>query len=90
MRAAGLPPLATISPPVVGWQVTLYANGRVSKMQDCEGAEDGFAQAQDAGRAWLARHGQDSISQWMAQAAQASRRMAWDHDYRQQFTRRGF
>ncbi len=47
-------------------------------------------QAQRDGAAWLQQHGSDGISQWMAQAAQAPKRMAWDHDYCHAASRHGF
>lgn len=53
-------------------------------------SEDGFAQAQRDGGHWLRRHGQDGISRWLASAAQASRRMGWDHGYRHAISLRGF
>ena len=39
---------------------------------------------------WLRRHGLDRIGRWLARAAQASRRMVWDHGYCHAITQRGF
>lgn len=77
-------------PHVVGWQLTLCTEGNAIEQRDFDGAEHGFDDAQRADAAWLAQHGQDSISQWLAAAAQSSRRMAWDDTYRRALTRRGF
>ncbi|WP_066093827.1 hypothetical protein [Xanthomonas massiliensis] len=81
-------PLAPIPPPVVGWRLTLCADGGTVERR--EFGVEGFADAQDAGSAWLRQHGGDSIDAFTARAMQASRRMAWDHDYRHGISRCGF
>lgn len=81
-------PLAPIPPPVVGWQLTLCADS--SAIERREFGTEGFADAQDAGSAWLQQHSGDSIDAFTARAMQASRRMAWDHGHRHDIGRRGF
>ena len=83
---AGHAPLPAIPPPVVGWRLTLSMDGKTVEQRECGTFDD----AQRDGMAWLQRHGEDGISQWMANAAQASKRMAWDHDYRHAMSMRGF
>jgi hypothetical protein len=78
-----LPP---IPPPVIGWQLTLSLDGRNVELHE----HRDFNDAQRDGAAWLQQHGSDGISQWMARAAQASRRMQWDHGYRHAISKRGF
>ncbi|HVX57109.1 MAG TPA: hypothetical protein VHA37_05230 [Candidatus Saccharimonadales bacterium] len=82
-------PLAPIPPPVVGWRLTLQAEGAAVEQRAFDG-EEGFAEAQRIGGDWLQQHGEDDSSRWMACAAQASRRMQWDHDYRHRISKRGF
>ena len=78
--------LPAIPAPVVGWRLTLQRDGRsVEQREHCE-----FDDAQRDGAAWLRQHGSDGIDQWMASAAQASRRMGWDHGYRHAISKRGF
>ena len=77
-------------PVVVGWQLTLCADDNTIEQREFDGAEHGFDDAQRAGGAWLAEHGQDSLSQWLAAAAQSSRRMAWDQAYQKNISQRGF
>jgi hypothetical protein len=55
-----------------------------------DGSDDAYANAQDAGGAWLQQQGGSSVDAFTARAMQASRRMAWDHDYRHAISRRGF
>lgn len=86
---AGYAPLPAIPPPVIGWRLVLSIGDNAIEQRECGEGEEGFMQAQRDGAAWLQRHGEDGISQWMAQAAQASRRMAWDHGYRHALSRRG-
>lgn len=83
-------PLAPIPPPVVGWRLTLNGESNAVVVREFGDGEEGFEQAQREGGDWLRRHDQDGISQWLARAAQASQRMAWDHDYRHHISRRGF
>jgi hypothetical protein len=81
---------ASEPPPVTGWQLTLTLDGQPVAQRAFDGTEEGFQHAQDAGRAWLAQHGANSIDQWLAGAAQASRRMSWDHAYQHAISQRGF
>ena len=83
---AGHAPLPAIPPPVVGWRLVLSLDGNAAEQREC-GA---FDEAQREGAAWLQQHGEDGISQWMANAAQASKRMAWDHGYRHAMSMHGF
>ncbi|MFT3761662.1 MAG: hypothetical protein QM761_03420 [Pseudoxanthomonas sp.] len=83
---AGHAPLPPIPAPVVGWRLTLSLDGRSVEQREHRAFDD----AQREGAAWLQQHGSDGISQWMASAAQASRRMGWDHDYRHAISMRGF
>jgi hypothetical protein len=71
---------------VVGWRLSLHIDGRAIELREC----GTFDEAQREGAAWLQQHGEDGISQWIAQAAQASKRMGWDHDYRHAISLRGF
>lgn len=75
---------------VTGWQLTLCADDQAIEQRAFDGTESGFDDAQHAGAAWLGQHGQDSVSQWLAAAAQSSRRMAWDGTYQRAIRRRGF
>lgn len=87
---AGYAPLPPAAPPVIGWRLALRIDGRTREQREFSAGEDGFAQAQRDGGDWLHRHGQDGISRWLASAAQASRRMDWDHGYRHAISLRGF
>lgn len=78
--------LPAITPPVIGWRLTLQRDGRSIEQHEHREFDD----AQHEGAAWLQEHGSDGISQWMAQAAQSSRRMHWDHGYRHAISQRGF
>jgi hypothetical protein len=75
-----------IPSPVVAWRLTLSLDGNAVEQREC----GTFDQAQREGAAWLQQHGEDGISQWMASAAHASRRMAWDHGYQHAISSRGF
>ncbi len=78
--------LPAIPPPVIGWRLTLSLDSRrVAQREHRE-----FDDAQRDGAAWLQQRGGDGISQWMAQAAQSARRMAWDHRYHHAISQRGF
>ena len=88
-QAIGLE-LPPTPPSVVGWRLTLTRDGQPAEQRVFDGAEEGFQNAQDAGRAWLAQHGGNSIDQWLAGSFQASRRMGWDHAYQLAIRRRGF
>ncbi|KAF1684546.1 hypothetical protein B1992_14980 [Pseudoxanthomonas broegbernensis] len=81
----GYAPLPAIPPPVVGWRLVLNIENNAVEQREC----GTFDNAQREGAAWLQQHGEDGISQWMANAAQASKRMAWDHDYRHAISSRG-
>lgn len=75
---------------MVGWRLTLTLDGDTQAQRTFGGGEDGFRQAQCQGGDWLGQHGADGISQWLASAAQASKRMRWDGDYRHAISKRGF
>jgi hypothetical protein len=89
-EALGLQPLGPTPPQVVGWRLTLSVEGQPTEQRDFDGADDGFRNAQDAGCAWLAQHGADSIDQWIAGSFQASRRMGWDRAYQHAISMREF
>ena len=77
-------------PPIIGWYLTLMHGERLIGRQDFPGGDDGFRQAQEAGKTWLATHGKDSISQWLAGSSAAMRRMNHDPDFRHHLSKRGF
>ena len=77
-------------PAIIGWRLTFLRCGQAIEQQDFQGGDDGFKQAQDAGKEWLASNGSDGISQWMASSREAMRRMNYDPDFRHQMSKRGF
>lgn len=83
-------PLVPMPPQVIGWRLTLRINGEAIERREFSGGEDAYVDAQDAGSAWLQQHGGNSVDAFTARAMQASRRMAWDHDYRHAISQRGF
>lgn len=52
-----------VPPPIIRWRLTLVHCGQIYGHQDFGGGDDGFRDAQAAGKAWLASHGADGISQ---------------------------
>ena len=79
-----------VPPPIIGWRLTLMHCGQTVEHQDFAGGDDGFRDAQATGQTWLASHGVDGISQWLAGSSEAMRRMNSDPDFRQQISKRGF
>jgi hypothetical protein len=79
-----------VLPPITGWRLMLMHCGQVAEHQDFPDGDDGFRSAQAAGKAWLASHGVDGISQWLASSSGAMRRMNSDPDFRHQISKRGF
>lgn len=79
-----------VPPPIIGWRLTLTHCGQINEHQAFAGGDDGFRSAQAAGKAWLASHGADGISQWLAGSSDAMRRMNSDSDFRHQISKRGF
>ncbi len=79
-----------VPPPIIGWRLMLMHCGHAAEHQDFAGGDDGFRDAQAAGKAWLANHGVDGISQWLAGSSEVMRRMNSDSDFRHQISKRGF
>lgn len=79
-----------VSPPITGWCLMLMHCEQIAECQDFPGGSDAFQDAQAAGKAWLASHGVDDISQWLAGSSEAMRRMDSDPDFRRQISKRGF
>lgn len=79
-----------VPPPITGWRLMLMHCGQVTKHQDFAGGDDGFRDAQAAGKAWLASHGVDYISQWLAGSSEAMRRMNYDPVFHYQISKHGF
>ena len=79
-----------VPPPIIGWRLMLMHCGQVAEYLDFAGGDDGFRDAQATGQTWLASHGADGISQWLAGSSDAMRRMNSDPDFRQQISKRGF
>jgi len=75
---------------VIGWRLVLLRDGAEVERREFDGGGDAYANAQDAGGAWLQQQGGSSVDAFTARAMQASRRMAWDLDYRYAISRRGF
>lgn len=89
-RAAHGEPLAPMPAQVIGWRLVLLRDGEQVEQWEFDGGDDAYAEAQDAGGAWLRQHDGDSLDAFTAHAMQASKRMAWDHDYRHRISQRGF
>lgn len=83
-------PLAPLPPQVIGWRLVLLREGEAVERREFDGGDATYTEAQDAGGAWLQQHGGSSVDAFAARAMQASRRMAWDHDYRHRISQRGF
>lgn len=79
-----------VPPPIIGWRLTLMHCGHAAEHQDFAGGHDGFRSAQATGKAWLASHGADGISQWLVGSSDAMRRMNSDSDFRYPISKRGF
>lgn len=75
---------------IAGWQLTLMRDQLATAVQQFEGTEDGFDQAQEAGKQWLADNGEDASSQWIAGGIAAMRRTNCDPDFRHRISKRGF
>ena len=73
---------------VVGWLLQLRVDGvqveRIAFADD----EAGYQAANEAGDAWMAQHGADSISQWFMHALQGMQRMDWDEGFRREIAKR--
>ena len=76
--------------PIIGWRLTLMHCGQTVEHQDFAGGDDGFRDAQAAGKAWLANHGADGISRWVVGVGEAMRRMSYDPAFRYQISKRGY
>ena len=81
-RQAGLPELAPLPPPLLGWRLQLLADGAPVGVQEFAGNESGFDTAQQIGNEWLEVHGCDVVGQRLARIGECSRRMTWDREYR--------
>ena len=81
-RQAGLPALAPLPPPLLGWRLQLLCDDAATGIREFAGNEHGFSAAQDFGCEWLELHGCDVVGQWLARIGESSRRMDWDGDYR--------
>lgn len=79
-----------VPPPITGWRLMLMHCGQVAECQDFPDGSDAFRDAKAAGKAWLASHGVDDISQWLAGSSEAMRRMDSDPDFRYQISKHGF
>jgi hypothetical protein len=79
------------SPPiVVGWQLRLCVDAAVIEQSDCMGHAEGWEDAKRVASAWLVAQATDVGERWFAHAEVGFQRMAWDHDFAQALTRRGF
>lgn len=72
----------------VGWQLQLRIDGVEVERREFAGGEAGYQDANQAGRAWMAQQGVDSVMQWLMQSTQALQRMTWDEDYRREVGKR--
>lgn len=88
-RAVHGEPLAPLPPQVIGWRLVLR-DGIGVERHEFAGGDEAYADALDAGGAWLRQHGGNSVDAFTARAMQASKRMVWDHDYRHRISQRGF
>ena len=68
----------------------LLRDGEQVEQREFDGGDAAYAEAQDAGGAWLRQHDGSSLDAFTTRAMQASRRMAWDHDYHHRISQRGF
>ena len=81
-RQAGIPALAPLPPPLLGWRLQLQMDARVVSQREFAGNDAGFDIAQQIGNEWLEVHGCDIVGQWLARIGEWSRRMTWDREYR--------
>lgn len=75
---------------ILGWRLSLSRGEQAIEQRDFQDADNGFNQAQEAGKEWLASHGNDDITQWMASSFEAMRRMNYDPNFRHQVSKHGF
>ena len=75
---------------ILGWRLSLSRGEQAIEQRDFQDADNGFNQAQEAGKEWLASHGNDDITQWMASSFEAMRRMNYDPDFRHQVSKHSF
>lgn len=73
---------------VVGWLLQLRVEGVEVERRTFVGDEAGYQAANEAGGAWMAQHGADSLSQWLMHALQGMQRMDWDEGYRREIAKR--
>ena len=78
-------PLPTV---VVGWLLQLRVDGVEVERRVFAGDEAGYQDANEAGGAWMAQHGADSLSQWLMHALQGMQRMDWDEGFRREIAKR--
>jgi hypothetical protein len=78
------------APIVVGWQLRLCVDSVAIEQRDCMGHAEGWVDAERTGGAWFAEHNTSLGMQWFAHAEVGFQRMAWDHDFAQALTKRGF
>lgn len=81
-RQAGIPALAPLPPPLLGWRLQLLMDARVVSQREFAGNDAGFDIALQIGNEWLEVHGCDVVGQWLAQIGESSRHMDWDREYR--------
>lgn len=77
-----------LQPVVVGWLLQLRVDGVDVERSVFAGDEAGYQEANEAGGAWMAQHGADSISQWLMHALQGMQRMDWDEGFRREIAKR--
>lgn len=75
---------------ILGWRLSLSRGEQTIKQRDFQEAEEGFNQAQEAGKAWLAVDGSDGISLWVAGSFEVARRMDYDPNFHRQVSKKGF
>lgn len=83
-------PWVPLPPQVIGWRLVLLRDGNEVEQREFGDGDEAYAEAQDAGGAWLQQHGGDSLDAFTARAMQVSRRMAWDHGFHHRMSQRGF
>lgn len=75
---------------ILGWRLSLSCGDQAIEQRDFREAANGFNQAQEAGKSWLAVDGADGISQWIAGSSEVARRMGYDPDFQRQVSMKGF
>lgn len=75
---------------ILGWRLSLSCGGQTIEKRDFREAADGFNQAQEAGKSWLAVDGADDLSRWIAGSSEVARRMGYDPDFQRQVSKKGF